>query len=129
MSETKKAELEARIGSLRRELRKIEDAEATERNRHLLGRCFRYRNCYSLPQKPSDYWWLYVQVLSVEGDAATVLQFQTDKDGRMELQPRHFAHAASLTAGDSYQSITHKQFKAALKSFVAGVTKIAERAK
>jgi hypothetical protein len=132
MSETKKAELEAQIGLLQRELRKIEDTEATERNRYLVGRCFRYRNCYSCPEKDSDYWWLYCRVLSVRGDTATVLDFQTDKDGRMEMRPSHFRSAMSLASGGSYQPIPRKQFRAALRSFLARVAKSAreqERAK
>ena len=55
-----------------------------------LGKCFKVRNNYSCPEKPSDYWFLYLKVTEIKkedvyqtsnGVSATYsgYSFQTDK--------------------------------------------------
>ncbi len=31
-----------------------------------IGRCFKTKNCYSCPDKPSDYWNLYVIIIDID---------------------------------------------------------------
>jgi len=32
----------------------------------LEGKCFKYKNSYSLPKTKEDYWWLYIKVVKIE---------------------------------------------------------------
>ena len=59
----------------------IADAKAHEENKKLIGTCWRYRNNYSCPEKPSDYWWMYTIVTGVDGSNIIAFSFQTDMYG------------------------------------------------
>lgn len=120
--------LEAQIKALRAELDKIEEAEEQERNAGLIGRCYRYRNTYSCASKPSDYWFMYGRVLSVEGHSATVLMFQTDSGGQMTLHPKECHSAAMLAGAGAYQQITRKEYDKALRAFLAKASRLAKEA-
>lgn len=79
---SRKTELADQIGRLRAELQAITDAEEEVRQRQLVGRAFRYRNCYSLPESESDYWWSYRLVLSTDA----VLAFDVDCHGKISVE-------------------------------------------
>jgi hypothetical protein len=32
----------------------------------LIGKCFKQRNNFSLPEKPSDYWFLYIKITEIK---------------------------------------------------------------
>lgn len=83
---SRKEELEGAIRVLRGELGAIEDAEHEAHKLALVGKCFKYRNCYSCPEKPSDYWWVYRIVLAPN----SVLDFQIDKDGKLTVEPNGY---------------------------------------
>lgn len=107
-----KEQLESEIRKLSIQLNKIKDAEDDARNATYLGRCFKTCNSYSCPQKPGDYWWLYVKVTSVK-DGIKGLMFQVDCNGRIEIQPKDYLMANTL---DSYTPISSAQWdKAWLK--------------
>lgn len=76
-------ELKVEASKIGAKISKIEHESRTETNRQHVGRYFKYRNCYSCPEKPSDYWWHYVKVQKVD-DAGmlTVFMFETDKYGK-----------------------------------------------
>jgi len=80
------AELEEREREIRTELYRLRGIETQERNRSLVGRCFKYRNSYSCPEKPSDYWWMYTKVMKLKGANIICWQFQTDRDGKIEIE-------------------------------------------
>ncbi len=104
---SKKAELTRKIARLRQQLGKIEDAEAKTKARALEGRYFKYRNCYSCPEKPSDYWWLYAAVTGVKDGSAHSLQFQTDKYGQVIVETeKHFT-------GNGFMEIPREELRAA----------------
>lgn len=87
---TRKQELERLIQSrdaAQVELWEIEKQEAEERNRSLIGKCFKYRNSYSCPQEDKDYWWMYMKVSGVSGTSLRVWRFQTDKYGKVDIEP------------------------------------------
>lgn len=73
---------------------KIEDADRYQENKKLEGKAFKYRNNFSCPEKPSDYWWMYLKVLKVTKDHIEVHDFQTDKYGEItiNLRKRHYRH-------------------------------------
>lgn len=86
----------------------IRDAERTEENAALVGKCFRYRNCYSCPEKPSDYWPLYAKVQRIDKHGyLTVFTFETDKDGAVRIKTEKFMMSMS-----GYEPITLDRFKA-----------------
>lgn len=49
----------------------------------LVGKTFKYpKNCYSCPEKPSDYWPVYAQVVKAgKGTLLETIQFETDSRG------------------------------------------------
>lgn len=105
------AKLKAEQDSRRKQIIAIEERQERERASKLIGLCFRYRNCYSCPSAPSDYWWLYVRVLSVSRDGRMqVFRFQIDKDGKLEIEPRTSAAAVFFTGDGPYQKITRGVF-------------------
>lgn len=86
-------ELRALIREANRSLGRIEDREVMERNRALLGKCFRYRNCSS-GGKPS--WWLYAKVTEVRGRNIFTFEFQDMKifEGTIQIGLRrsYYSH-------------------------------------
>jgi hypothetical protein len=51
----------------------------------LVGKCFRYRNCYSCPQ-PDEYWYRYYIVTGVEDATVRAIACQIDKDGKAQVE-------------------------------------------
>ena len=94
--------------ALRAQLDEIEEEENRVRYGGLTGKCFAYRSCYSCPEKPSDYWHTYVQVLSVDGSYVNALCFEIDKNGMVSIEPSKTIPAAML--GRDYKSVTKAQF-------------------
>lgn len=39
------------------------------------GTCYRYRNSYSCPSKPEDYWWFYKKIVDVIKKDKTFYRF------------------------------------------------------
>jgi hypothetical protein len=112
------AQLKALYDATRREIQQIEEAEDTKRHRALVGKCFKYRNCYSMPQKPSDYWWMYCRVDRVRGGAAYGLKFQTDSNGLMSISSERVSYAPAMAHEDGdYKQITKAEFVRALRAF------------
>jgi hypothetical protein len=64
-------------------------AEEAENSKHV-GKCFVNKNCYSCPEKRSDYWNVYSYVIECsEGSGVNVLQFQIDKYGSVFISKNH----------------------------------------
>jgi hypothetical protein len=81
-----KAKLLAQMARVRRELDKIEGAETAKKNKKLIGKYFKYpRNCYSCPEKESDYWPVYHKVLYDDGGLHG-MTFQTDSHGMITIK-------------------------------------------
>lgn len=114
-----KEELQADFVRARRALEKIEAAERLAENKKLIGKCFRVRNNYSVPAKPSDYWWLYTKVIGADAYNLKVFQFQIDKDGRIDINQRELYRRVS-----DYQPITTDAFTRAWKSVQKRVAKL-----
>ena len=79
-------ELQATIDEARERLNAIKRAKAEAANRALVGRTFRYRNCYSCPEKPSDYWWVWRVVEGTDGFGLRVRDFAVDKYGEFTMR-------------------------------------------
>lgn len=82
-----KEKIRAQIAPLQAELNRIKDAEEKAKSVALVGRCFKYRNCYSCP-KPDEYWWLYIKVTGMGEYWPVAFEFQTDKDGMLTVKQK-----------------------------------------
>jgi hypothetical protein len=66
-------------------------------NRSHVGKFYRYRNSYSCPQSEADYWWLYIAVAGInEYGNMSGWSFQTDKDGKIHIDPERHLSVVSL---------------------------------
>lgn len=97
---------------------RIEDASRYQENKELEEKAFKYRNNYSSPEKPSDYWWMYLKVLKVTKDYIDTHEFQTDKYGQItiDLRKRHYRH---LFGAGSRIEIKPAEFDRAWKALLA----------
>lgn len=100
---------------------KIEEAERYQKNKDLEGKAFKYRNCYPRPEKPADYWWLYIRVIKVTKDHIDTHEFQTDKYGEITINlcKRHYRF---LFGEGSRVEIKTAEFDRAWKSVQAKIT-------
>jgi len=114
---------------------KQEEKEMIEREypkfKEFEGRCFKTRNNYSCPEKPSDYWFLYTKITSVKkadiydtranGPAShyTGWSFQTDKYGRVNVEKEVRGYIHSLD-----KEISEKEFKSAWNKVIDGLNKM-----
>lgn len=107
---SRETELHEQIGRLRRELGEIETGKKRKAALSLYGKCFRYRNCYSMPEGEKDYWWTWARVIGVSDAGAPIsFEFQTDKNGRFECQTEE--HYSGLSGG--WSPTTFAEYRAA----------------
>jgi hypothetical protein len=83
-------EIVSRGHDARRELHDIEEAERAKKNSSLVGRCFKYRNSYSAPSKG---WWLYAEVIGVEGSHFRYLTFQECENGIITVETKEYGYS------------------------------------
>lgn len=81
-----------------------------------IGKCFRYRNNYSCPEKPSDYWWLYRKITGVKDGSYTSFQFQTDRDGMVRIEQKEWDNIS-----ESDKEITDAEFNHVWKETLAKI--------
>lgn len=102
---------------IRREVMRREEAQNVEAHRAMVGKCFRYRNCYSCPEKPSDYWWLYAKAERLgEMGYPVGVSFQVDKDGVLTIQPQQRLHVIG-----AWQEIPASDFDAEFAKVLANM--------
>lgn len=57
------------------------------RFKSMVGTHWRYRNSYSCPKGPEDYWFVYRRIDSLnKSGEVTYSEFQCDKDGKVSLE-------------------------------------------
>lgn len=78
--------LERQRAKIQAELNAIEQRENAKIAKTKIGKCFKYRNSYSCPEGPEDYWWLYFYITHVEDGYAMAIRFQVDKHGRIIIE-------------------------------------------
>lgn len=85
-----KEQLQKVVRDAQEKLYAVEVAERIKKNSVFVGKTFKYRNSYSCPEKPTDYWWMYAKVTECsEADGLLyATTFQTDKYGDMTVQTR-----------------------------------------
>ena len=110
-----KEELQSVIRKTAAQLQRIENRERYGEAIGLLGKCFRTRNNYSCPEKPSDYWWLYIRVTRVATDGSLyAFEFEVDKNGAIRINPLQYMYRPDTLS--RYQEITLADFKKAMKA-------------
>jgi hypothetical protein len=108
----KKEELQNTIDTARAELFRIEQVEGIAKAKEFVGRCFKYRNCYSMPQDESDYWWKYRYVHRQVGGDLYSLTFEKCSNNTISIipddsiAPYHFAAEKS----GNWQEISSDEF-------------------
>jgi hypothetical protein len=117
MAKSRKQELQAQIKKLNRELGAIESAESEADNQQYIGRFFKVRNNYSCPEKPSDYWWVYMTVVSAEAYTLKCFEFQTDSRGCIDIRPTDI-HS---TLSRCYVEIKKSEFARAWRELLSRV--------
>ena len=105
---TREDELKAILRKARDELYGIEGAKKAKTNAKFVGKFYKYRNCYSCPKSPEDYWWYYVAVTNMANDGVLMgWSFQKDQYGKIDIginEPHHVAE------GNGYHKITKREF-------------------
>lgn len=110
---TEREKLQAERRRIHAALEQLDQADALEHSRALVGRYFKYRNSYSCPQKASDYWWLYARTDRLDR-AGTLhgVTFQIDSRGEITVAPQRFMWQL-FGDGSKYQPITRAEFQRA----------------
>lgn len=119
---SKLEELQAQARIIQGKMDDIRAAEAYEQAKKLVGKCFKYRNCYSCPDSDADYWWLYRRVVSASKDGyVKMFTFQTDKYGQttIKVEDRFGEFSGNCT------QITHKQFQHAWRVAARRINQLA----
>ncbi len=73
--EDKIKEVQAKVNKLNGELNKLHDAKQEPECKSLIGKYFKYRSCFSCPEKESDYWWVYSWVKDYKDGKFYVMEF------------------------------------------------------
>lgn len=120
----RKEELEKSIKKQTAELSKINDAEEREEMLPFVGRYFKYRNNYSCPQKPSDYWWMYFRVDKIHptGAELSCTQFEVDMYGKIFIRPNEKIYKSILFGS---REIKKSEYEKAWASIMAKINKVA----
>lgn len=113
------AEIEAALAPLLEARNRIRDEKSKRESAALVGRCFKYRNSYSCPKEPSDYWWMYTKVVSVGEYWPVALEFQTDKDGQITIATKECFHRLG-----GHDEISVKEFNAAWRKLQQSVARM-----
>lgn len=77
----------------------------------LLGKHYRYRNNYSCPEKPEDYWYTYARADYHQGRTFYGRAFQTDSNGSFRFDLEYSFYPANEDMG--WEEISAAQFAAA----------------
>jgi len=67
------------------EIHKREELKKEKALKEFVGKCYKYKNCYSCPQEEKDYWWLYIYVKEIKDGYLTCQTFQKDSDGKITI--------------------------------------------
>jgi len=117
---TEKEQLERQARAVNQKLHAIRDAERYAENEALVGKTFRYRNNYSCPEKPSDYWWLYARVQGIDSSGyLTVFCFETDKYGAVKISTDKYR----FHMNDGYQPVSVAKFNKAWRDLQRKIAK------
>ena len=127
---SRREELEQILQQARTELTEILKAEESPIQQALLGRYFKYRNCYSCSQTDADSWWLYLKPLTILDGRLFGISFQQDTNGEISIQTAASLHYLVFRDGvpSSYIEIPTEEFWGAWAALQVQIQQAAERA-
>lgn len=105
---------------LRRLQWKYEEAIEIPKKKKLIGNFYKYKNSYSCPEKPSDYFWYYIHITGLKGTMLQGNTFQTDKYGKCEFEVEKIADGVVERA----IKISKAEYKRAHKVFVTKLARL-----
>ncbi|MBS3796700.1 hypothetical protein [Pseudoalteromonas sp. BDTF-M6] len=80
-------DLSARKSEIETRLAELKDKEKDHHMSTYVGRCFKYRNSFSVPENEEDHWDLYYYVYGQLDDGQiTAIQFEKRKDNSIEIR-------------------------------------------
>lgn len=115
-----KSDAQKVLNGISNEIQDIEENQLIPKLRkEYEGKYFKYRNNYSNPQKPSDYWFVYTKCITViDAKFFFVSRFETDKDGQIEIKHER-------TGSHLFQNrITKREYDAARRKITAKITRM-----
>lgn len=113
-------ELKIQLAQIQDKIYKIEKVERRAEMETLLGKYFKYRNCYSCPDKPSDYWWMYSMPIRIRKDGwFDIFQFEMDKDGKISIETKDKTYRSNYYNG--WKEISQSNFNQAWKQILERV--------
>jgi hypothetical protein len=104
----KKEELQNTIDAARAELFQIEQVEGIAQAKEFVGKCFKYRNCFSCPSDESDYWWKYRYIHRQAGANLYSLTFEKCSNNTISIIPDDSVAPYLFT--DVWQEISSDEF-------------------
>jgi len=90
---SREEELRKEINERSSELQRLEIEKRIEKNQAIIGKYFKFRNCFSCPE-PDEYWMEYYYVFGIGEERGELLafNFSKDKDGEIKiLSDAHFS--------------------------------------
>ena len=120
----KKEELKKQLAEIEKQERQSLIEAEYPKFASLIGKCFKRRDSYSCPKKPSDYWFSYSKIISITQNdkvlsSCIVVTFQTDKDGVFKINPHYYTYVHILG-----EEININEFNEAFDKAVNGIKKI-----
>jgi len=83
--------LRSEASKLLQEASDLEGNLRIQENKKLVGRCYKYKNCYSCPEKEEDYWNLYTKITGLTNSGSLKgVKFEVTSEGVASI--RTFIH-------------------------------------
>ena len=115
-------EIDKQWEKLRSEKWKLEDAIRRKQLPGLVGKCYVYeKNCYSCPEKPSDYWNEYARLVAYKDGTAYAETFCVTKDGEFSFTPKTVWSDVKERTG--WKTIPKKNYLRAKRSYLRSLEK------
>lgn len=115
MNDIEKARI--KVDQARRELLRLERAEQAKKARsmkNLVGTCYKTKNCYSCPQGPEDYWWLYRRIIAIKRGMILMSDFEIDKNGELRVTPKAWRPLETIAVNDA-ERIPEAEYRLAIR--------------
>lgn len=113
-------QLEEIIYDARNELSDIKLKEKLELNKQLVGKCFKYHNCYSCPKSEEDYWWVYRFITHIdENGSLWGIEFEEDKYHKLTIETK-----TMIVSNEGWKQISKKVFLLAWDEMIEKIKRL-----
>jgi len=126
-----KEQLQKQLNAIAKQEEKELIAKHYPEFKKLEGKYFKYKNSYSCPEKPSDYWFLYTKITEIKPDDVYNTRgngvachfkgwsFQTDKYANISVEKKKTGYVHSLG-----QEITENEFHSAWDKIIEALNNL-----